>query len=119
MEIHDGKQWDVWTVDLVRDAFSRVTSDAADDETPVWSPDGRRLAFSSRRARTGMSTTATPFNLYSQRADGSGETQRLTESVNPQFVGSWHPSSKAIAFSEGNRQTSFVVRVISDPAAVG
>src|SRR5262245_5129647 len=106
MEIHDGKQWDVWTVDLARDAFSRLTSDAADDETPVWSPDGRRVAFSSRRARTGMFTTPTTFNLYSQRADGSGETQRLTESVNPTFVGSWHPSGKAIAFWEGNRQTS-------------
>src|SRR5262249_34042956 len=53
-----------------------------------------------------MWTTPMPFNLYAQRADGSGDPQRLTESATPQFAGSWHPSGTAIAFWEGNRQTT-------------
>ena len=39
-------------------------------------------------------------NLYWQRADGTGGVQRLTESQNPQYPASWHPSGKFLAFTE-------------------
>src|SRR5262249_37296610 len=35
-----------------------------------------------------------------QRADGTGEVQRLTESSNEQFPASFHPSGKYLAFDE-------------------
>jgi serine/threonine-protein kinase len=40
------------------------------------------------------------FNLYSQRADGTGDAQRLTTSENLQVPGSWHPNGKVLAFEE-------------------
>jgi hypothetical protein len=59
---------------------------------------GQRVAFGSTRAGA--------RNLYWQRADGTGEVQRLTESVNHQFPGSFHPSGKYLAFEEATPQNS-------------
>jgi len=94
MDISDGSQSDVWTYDWSRDTMTRLTFDAADDARPVWSPDGKRIIFASRR---GDKST---FNLYWQRADGTGEVQRLTESKNNQMPTSFHPGGKSVAFFE-------------------
>jgi serine/threonine-protein kinase len=93
MDIGDGGQRDVWVYEWERETMSRLTFDAEDDGSPVWTPDGRRIVFSSMRA------DKTP-NLYWQAADGTGEVQRLTESKNPQFPNSWHPDGKSLAFTE-------------------
>ena len=39
-------------------------------------------------------------NLYWQRADNTGEVQRLTDSKNGQGAWSWHPNGKVLAFHE-------------------
>jgi serine/threonine-protein kinase len=99
VDIDDGKQNDVWVYEWARDTLSRLTFDPADDRKPVWTPDGRRIVFSSQRDGKGV------FNLFWQRADGTGEVQRLTESKNTQFAASWHPSGKFLAFYETNPST--------------
>ena len=38
---------DLWTVDLARGAFSRLTSSPGFQSVPTWSPDGHRIAFGS------------------------------------------------------------------------
>jgi len=83
----------IWIYEWAREALDRLTGTPGRETRPAWTPDGRRIAFSSPAA-TGSS------NIYWQRIDGSGGTQRLTESQNAQFVGSWHPSGKYLAFSE-------------------
>ena len=94
----DAGDTDVWTYDAARDALTRLTLDPSVDRNPVWTPDGRRLVYSSTR-------TGTALNLYSQRADGSGDTTRLTTSPNGQVPGSWHPSGRFLAFDESRPQT--------------
>jgi len=94
VDISDGTQSDVWTYDWARDTLTRLTFDTADDQRPVWSPDGKRIVFASRRGNKGN------FNLYWQRADGTGDVQRLTESDNNQAASSFHPGGKFIAFFE-------------------
>jgi serine/threonine-protein kinase len=78
--------------------MSRLTFDPGRDTRPVWTPDVSRIAFSSTRA-----DKATP-NLYWQRADGTGEAERLTESKSPQNPTSWHPEGKFLAFQEDQSQ---------------
>jgi Tol biopolymer transport system component len=74
--------------------LTRFTFDAAIDVDPVWTPDGRRLAFGSTRGN------GKAPNIYWQRADGNGEPQRLTTSEGIQLPSSWHPSGKFLAFTE-------------------
>jgi serine/threonine protein kinase len=43
---------DIWVVDSERGTMSRLTLDSSHDNVaPVWSPDGRRIAYSSQRGR--------------------------------------------------------------------
>jgi Tol biopolymer transport system component len=44
-----GGNMDVWSYDIARHAWDRITFDSADDIFPLWSPDGRRMVFSSNR----------------------------------------------------------------------
>ncbi len=106
IEILEGRQRDVWVYDWGRDRLSRLTFDPAMDQAPVWTPDGRRIAFGSDRADRAR------WNLYWQRADGTGDAERLTESKNPQLPTSWHPSGKFLAFQEQHPQTSFDIMIL-------
>ncbi len=94
IQIHDGTQEDLWLYEWTRDTLTRLTLDAGDDRKPVWTPDGRRIVFSSTR---GDKATR---DLYWQRADGSGEAERLTEGQNNLVPASWHPSGRFLAFFE-------------------
>jgi serine/threonine-protein kinase len=107
-------QTDIWTYAWDTDTSTRFTFDPAVDAMPVWTPDGRRIAFASQRA-DGI------HNLYWQRADGSGEAQRLTESPQPQLPGSWHPSGKFLAYHQGlgldNKQDILALPIEGDEAS--
>jgi Tol biopolymer transport system component len=52
---------DVWLYDLDRNLSTRLTTDPAPDAFPVWSPDGTRLVFSSRRGN-GVALYEKPSN---------------------------------------------------------
>jgi eukaryotic-like serine/threonine-protein kinase len=69
LDIRD-QQNDIWIWDLARETLTRLTSDPGLDAEPLWTPDGRRLLFSS--TRTGLS------GVYWQAADGTGTAVRLT-----------------------------------------
>ena len=90
-------QADVFVYDWARDTLTRATFDASADAKPVWTPDGRRIVFRSNRNKN--------FNLYWQRADGSGDVQRLTDGQDSHAPASWHPSGKFLAFFEARPQT--------------
>jgi eukaryotic-like serine/threonine-protein kinase len=60
---------DVWVLDLVRGVPSRITFDPATDNLPIWSPDGRRILWPSRRSGN--------FDLYIKAASGAGQDEKL------------------------------------------
>ena len=106
MDVVDGNAREIWVYEWARDTLTRLTVDPAGARDPVWTPDGRRIAFAS--ARGDKST----LNLYWQPVDGRGDAQRLTESKNQQIPGSWHPSGKFLAFEESYPQTSYDLMIL-------
>jgi eukaryotic-like serine/threonine-protein kinase len=92
LEISDGRQRDIWVYEWARDTLTQLTFDPGQDVQPIWTPDGRRIVFSSDRAKSGVG------NLYWVNADGTGEVTRLTDSSENQAPSSWHPSGKFLAF---------------------
>jgi serine/threonine protein kinase len=98
VDIVDGPE-DIWVYEWELDTLTRVTSNAARDREPLWTPDSRRVTFASTRA------DASVPNLYWQLADGTGEAERLTQSPYLQTPGSWHPGGHVLAFTEQNPNT--------------
>jgi eukaryotic-like serine/threonine-protein kinase len=105
VEINDGKQLAVWVYDWAHDRESQLTLNAAQNQKPVWTPNGRRIVFWSNRD--------VQQNLYWQRADGTGDAQRLTDSQHPQSAASWHPGGKILAFQETRPQTGADLMVVA------
>jgi serine/threonine protein kinase len=110
-DVSDGKQVDIWVQDLATGQVSRLTFDGADDFKPVWSPDGRWIAFAS--TRNGVA------NLFRMRSDGVGDAQRLTHSPNPQSPASWHPSGRFLAFEETRAGTGLDIMTLPLPDESG
>jgi serine/threonine protein kinase/Tol biopolymer transport system component len=82
---------DVHVYDLARDAFMRLTF-SAHDHGPVWSPDGKRIAFESARAGT--------HHLFVRAADGSGDDRQITTGENHHYLNDWSPDGKLLLFNE-------------------
>ncbi len=72
LDIRDDQN-DIWVWDLARHSLSMVTKDPGLDRFPVWSADGKRIAYASPR-------DGTLDSIYIQAADGTGAVQRLTYS---------------------------------------
>jgi Tol biopolymer transport system component len=86
---------DVWYVETSRDASERLTTHPANDWWPVWSPDGRSIAFSSDRA---AGQTHLPY-VKSSLDSGSAETPLFASpSANTQ---DWSRDGRWIAMSHG------------------
>ncbi len=72
---------DVWVFDLSHGTSSRLTFDPSQDIYPLWSPDGRRIAFSSSRDG--------PYNLYQKASTGAGAEEPLFQSGDNKFLQDW------------------------------
>jgi eukaryotic-like serine/threonine-protein kinase len=105
VEINDGKQLAVWVYEWEHDRASQLTLNPAQNQKPVWTPDGRRIVFWSNRD--------VQQNLYWQRADGTGDAQRLTNSPHPQSAASWHPGGRILAFQETRPHTGADLMVVA------
>jgi Tol biopolymer transport system component len=96
---------DIWIVDVGRGTTTRLTFDAADDFNPVWSPDGRSIAFASDRTRQPR--------LYIKPADGSGEERMLTDM--PGQPTSWSPDGRFLLFTSNTPETRSDLWAMPDP----
>lgn len=87
------------------DAWNVSRSPASEDRYPSWSPDGKKVAFTSNRAE------AKTYDLYLANADGN-KTIRLS-SLPPGSVAywpSWTADGAFIYFNEGNSSAVYRVR---------
>ncbi|MGH6692691.1 MAG: TolB family protein, partial [Gammaproteobacteria bacterium] len=96
---------DVWTWHLANHTLTRLTFGAGQDQTPVWTPDGQRIAFSSSRA-------GSDDNLYWQAADGTGVAERLVEGTDA-FPTSFSPDGTQLLFGQVTPSTGFDIGILS------
>jgi eukaryotic-like serine/threonine-protein kinase len=79
---------DVWIYDFDRGALRRITFAPGEDELPIWSPDGKRIAFASNGRQ----------QAFVLPADGSGQEEPLMKNDTHFHLQSWSPDGKLIAY---------------------
>ena len=92
-----GRDLDVWLADVGRPTLTRVTSGPGVDAYPVWTPDARRLIFTSQGSSIG--------NLYVKSADGTGVAERLTDGPNLQHASAISADGRVLFFTENDPKT--------------
>jgi eukaryotic-like serine/threonine-protein kinase len=86
-----GQEQDIWVLDLPHLFLSRLTFGPALKQSPVWTPDGKRILFSS--------TQAGVQNVFWQPADNTGSMEQLTKSQNIAIPYSIAPSGESLLVS--------------------
>src|SRR6516162_2341503 len=90
-------QGDIWTVETIGGTARAVTSHPAHDIGPVFSPDGRHIAFSSNRHGS--------YNIYVVPVQG-GRPRRLTYDSSNDSVCCWSRDGKSLLFTS-TRSTAY------------
>jgi eukaryotic-like serine/threonine-protein kinase len=85
---------DVWVLELARRMLTRLTFEPGEDESPIWTPDGKRIAFSASRIGKPRQTIAKAF-------DGSGAEEILFATPQHQHLGSWSPGGQLVTDEGG------------------
>ena len=88
----DGRQSDIWLLDLSRGTKARLTFNPQSDGDPVWSPDGKRIVFTSNRSGDGH------IHLYDTSVSATGDEQALPTASADDIPTSWSHDGKNILF---------------------
>ncbi len=86
---------DIWTLDLARGVRTRLTFGPVANTYPVWSPDGKWVAYAS--LRSGVA------GIYRKPADGSGVEEMLMSVPDGKGLmpSDWSPDGKTLIYSTG------------------
>ena len=82
----------LWLVDVARATTRRLTAGTGSDTAPAWSPDGGRIAFTSKRGEDEAAA------LYVIPVAG-GEAEKLVELPMGIAIPAWLPDGKGIVFA--------------------
>jgi Tol biopolymer transport system component len=95
---------DLWLIELARNLATRFTSEATDVYSPIWSPDGSRIAF-------GLARSAPPF--LHQKAVSGGELEVLLPSNGTMhWATDWSPDGRFILYADRNPDTNWDLWVL-------
>lgn len=83
----------LWLTSIGREEFARIETDAT---APIWSPDGQRIAFTSRDGA----------HLLARSSDGSGESAPLLHDDAVKILNDWSPDGRHIVYTRLSQQTA-------------
>jgi serine/threonine protein kinase/Tol biopolymer transport system component len=82
---------DIWVLDLARGVRTRLTFGPIGNTYPIWSPDGKWIAYAS--ARNGH------FGLSRKSSDGSGAEETLLTDIDLPVLEDWSRDGKYLLYS--------------------
>jgi eukaryotic-like serine/threonine-protein kinase len=83
---------DIWLLDVKQGVPARITSAPGVDSTPGWSPDDRRLAFTSDRG-----DVRGTVNAYLQDSSGTGKEEQVLKSAR---VRDWSSDGQYLVYDD-------------------
>ena len=94
--------FEIYVMDADGKNQQRLTNNPHGDWNPSWSPDGKRIVFSSRRDRHFIGDFGITEEIYVMDADGKNQ-QRLTNNRQNDLLPSWSPNGERIAFASDEK----------------
>ena len=83
---------DIWVLDLARGVRTRLTFGPVANASPVWSPDGKWIAYLSKRGDH--------FDIYRKQSDGSSGEEVLVSSDTAVMPDSWAHDGKSLVYTK-------------------
>jgi serine/threonine-protein kinase len=99
---------DIWIWDVTRQVLTPLTTDVGDDQYPVWSPDSKRILFSSIGGTR-------PGGIYMQAADGTGQAERIIERTQASAPYSFTPDGSQFVLRHTEPSTSDDIVLVTMP----
>ena len=90
----DPRPSQIWVYDVVRQSRIALATEGP-NLMPLWTPDGRRIAYAS----------GLPPDIFWRTADAGAPAERLLERDGPQYPTSWSADGRLLIFEEGARNT--------------
>jgi Tol biopolymer transport system component len=90
-------QLSIFVIDFDGKNLTRLTNNDFNDEGPVWSPDGKKIAFFSNR-QPGKDQLPISLQIYVMNADGTGQRRVTHEGPALEYKLSWSPDGKQLVF---------------------
>jgi dipeptidyl aminopeptidase/acylaminoacyl peptidase len=96
----DHRRTHLYVFDIATKKMAQVTSGDFDDQSPAWSPDGKWLAFSSKRAMPDPDRNydSNIFVVASDNTDKGEHLTQVTANAGAEAEPAWSPDSKWIAY---------------------
>jgi Tol biopolymer transport system component len=88
---------DIWIHELARDSASRFTFGPRRNYSPIWSPDGSRIAYVSNRE--------SPV-VYQKESSGTGKEEMLLQGSSQLWLGAWSRDGRFIVYADNDPKNS-------------
>jgi eukaryotic-like serine/threonine-protein kinase len=96
--------YDLWLYDLVRGTASRLTANSRNNDSPIWSSDGSRIAFRSNREGTN--------NIYQKSSDGTSQQQPLDNAARSKRPDDWSRDGRYLIEEVNDPKTKYDIWIL-------